>query len=474
MNIREKLMLIIAIILLSVTSIIALYIPQLIRIILENLNTYKFNNIAQLGVVILILIVLRLLTKLITLEFGFSIVKRLKNNFYESLIFKRYHVNKIGYYIDIYDRDFNIIEKFIASDFINIFSNSIIIIGVLCIFLNYSVLLALSSFVFIVVTFCSLYVYIQKSNDDIVTRTREVEKEYKNFILEMFKLSSEIISANKVSSVLEIVSKKHVEIKSCNVRLQRYLYRLWILVLLIYNFTLSITLVIALGLVSTSKISANEFYLLFLYVLMLKNPLELIQSNLQSYIKFRESNKRIKNIISKGIDIDKVENISITKLSLTNVSKAVNDKVILNDVSCSINTGVYCFFGESGAGKSTLAKIISGVTDEFSGKIIINDEILATEDILLKNSIYLENHSIGDMLLENLDVMSILSKTNKSIVIIDEVFSDLSKEHIVTTVNQIRKLCENKIIIIITHNSYFINLVDETYSFKEGALYEIT
>ncbi len=474
MSIKEKLMLIIAVVLLSVTSVITLYIPQVIRMILENLNTYKFNDIAQLGIVILILIILRLLTKLITLEFGFSIVKRIKSTFYESLIFKRYHVNKIGYYIDIYDRDFNIVERFISNDFINIFINSIIIIGVLFIFLNYSVLLAISSFVFIAVTFCSLYVYIRKSNDDIVTRTREVEKEYKNFILEMFKLSNEIISANKVSHVLEIISKKHVEIKDCNVKLQRYLYRLWILVLLIYNFTLSIALIIALGLVSSSKISVNEFYLLFLYVLMLKNPLEMIQSNLQSYIKFRESNKRIKNIISKGIDIDKVENISITKLSLNNVSKLVNDKVILNDVSCSINTGVYCFFGESGAGKTTLAKIISGVTDKASGEIIINDEVLATEDLLLKNSIYLENHSIGDMLLENLDVMSILNETDKSIVVIDEIFSDLSEEHIIATINQIRELCANKIIVIITHQPYFINLVDETYSFKEGELYAIT
>ncbi len=469
MNYKEKTLLALSILILIPISITTLYIPQIIS---KFLDEYDTNYVILLGAAIALLILLRIANKALTVEYGFSITKRLKVNFYESLIYKRFEINKIGYYIDIYDRDFSIVEKFFSVDYINIFNNLIIIIGVLIIFANTSILLAIGSLIFLITSFCILYLYVWKSNNSIVSDTRTVEEEYKNFVLEMFKLSYEINSAKKNNKVLSVVGEHLAKIKECNIKLHRYLYRLWIIVLLMYNFTLTITLLTALGLVSAKQIDGNDFFVIFMYTLMLKSPLEHIQSNIQAYIKFLESNKRINAIINQGVAKENTERVVIKKISLSNISKTAINKCILDNISITLSSGVYCFFGESGSGKSTIGKIISGVISEYTGKVSVNNNTLVNADFLLNNSAYLEKHSLNEDIFEKLDITKVLLDDNKSLIVIDELFSNLSKTQITKLVTNIRKLASTKIVVIISHHSYFTEVVDKTFYFNGGEINE--
>lgn len=469
---KEKFILIICLILLIPTTIIALYIPQIIKVLLDNVDGEYYYYVLQLAVAIIFLIIMRTITKFITLKFGYSIITKLKNDFYDSLIYKRYNVDKIGRYIDIYDRDFTIVEKFLVVDCVNVVSNIIMMIGILIIFSRTSIILALFSMMFLITNLYILYMYVVKSNNSVVSETRNVEESYKNFVLEMFKLSKEFNGYKKISKVLEIISVQHIEIKKCNIKLHKYLYRLWIIVLLIYNFALGITLFIGIGLVGTNKISPNDFFVLFLYVLMLKNPLELIQNNFQSYIKFRESNMRINNVINQGINIIGDNITDINKIDFLNISKYINTKLILNNISCSLEPGVFCFYGQSGGGKSTFAKIISGVITDFDGTVHINDTLLASSDSLLRSSVYIERNTLDNGVFDELDINKYLLDEATNIVIIDEIYSNLTEDDAVNVVDNIRKHSENKIVIIISHYSYFIDLVDETFYFKGGCLIE--
>ncbi len=63
------------------------------------------------------------------------------------------------------------------------------------------------------------------------------------------------------------------------------------------------------------------------------------------------------------------------KLSVEHISKKFNNAVALNDVSIDIETGeILSLTGESGCGKSTLLRIIAGLENPDTGKIILNEQ----------------------------------------------------------------------------------------------------
>ena len=65
-------------------------------------------------------------------------------------------------------------------------------------------------------------------------------------------------------------------------------------------------------------------------------------------------------------------------LKLTDITKTINNNIVLDQISFSIHYGeVCCIMGENGAGKSTLMKIISGQTSPDTGSIVIGSQCLS-------------------------------------------------------------------------------------------------
>lgn len=62
-------------------------------------------------------------------------------------------------------------------------------------------------------------------------------------------------------------------------------------------------------------------------------------------------------------------------LSLQNITKSYNGKIILKDISLEINTGeIVSILGPSGCGKTTLLNLILGITEADGGKILFNGQ----------------------------------------------------------------------------------------------------
>ncbi|MDE5599319.1 MAG: ABC transporter ATP-binding protein, partial [Ureaplasma sp.] len=75
--------------------------------------------------------------------------------------------------------------------------------------------------------------------------------------------------------------------------------------------------------------------------------------------------------------IIKNENMEFSQAPLINlqdINYAVNEKHILKDINFEIKPGSFhAFIGENGAGKSTTIKLLVGLNNKYTGKLLIND-----------------------------------------------------------------------------------------------------
>ncbi|HAC1851519.1 TPA_asm: ATP-binding cassette domain-containing protein [Listeria monocytogenes] len=113
-------------------------------------------------------------------------------------------------------------------------------------------------------------------------------------------------------------------------------------------------------------------------------------------------------------------------IELVNVSKKIQDKLILEKVSLSIGAGEFiAVVGESGSGKTTLLNVIGHLDSKDSGKVIINEMEYQTKKEVLgfifQNYLLMENETV----LENL---SITGGKNRKLMIehLEEVGMDES------------------------------------------------
>lgn len=74
-------------------------------------------------------------------------------------------------------------------------------------------------------------------------------------------------------------------------------------------------------------------------------------------------------------------------LRLSNISKKISNRIILDNINLSITKGdIFGFLGPNGAGKTTTMKIITGLMKPSQGKIIINDiDLLKQKEKALMN-----------------------------------------------------------------------------------------
>jgi ABC-2 type transport system ATP-binding protein len=98
-------------------------------------------------------------------------------------------------------------------------------------------------------------------------------------------------------------------------------------------------------------------------------------------------------------------------LRLTNISKKISNKIILDNISLSVNKGeIFGFLGPNGAGKTTTIKIITGLMKPSAGKIIINDIDLQKQKVKAISNLgaIVENPSLYGFLtgIDNLKIVA--------------------------------------------------------------------
>jgi len=152
--------------------------------------------------------------------------------------------------------------------------------------------------------------------------------------------------------------------------------------------TISIYIAISKSLTTSNLEPLVVIALYAAFAVRLLPSLNKIMFNFQSFIYSKPSVERLfkykkKLTISKGINLKKENNIESKKIEfknqilLNNISFGFKKKLIIHKLKLKIKKkDCIGIFGASGSGKTTLADILSGLLDDYRGKISIDGKIV--------------------------------------------------------------------------------------------------
>ena len=208
-------------------------------------------------------------------------------------------------------------------------------------------------------------------------------------------------------------------------------------------------------------------------------------------------------------------------LSVLNISKAFDDKKIINNLSLEFDEGIHVFTGENGCGKTTLLKMLMGLTLPDEGDVFILGEntkifskkirsrinfvaasdrtlyykLTASENLRYIGNIYgvpkkkLDNEipklleSVGlkeegkyiETFSTGMKKRLMLAKAlinDPDIIYLDEIFSGLDEEGSKIALNIIESLRKSgKLILLVTHQKDLIPINSTIYKIEDGEVY---
>lgn len=190
-------------------------------------------------------------------------------------------------------------------------------------------------------------------------------------------------------------------------------------------------------------------------------------------------------------------------MKLENVSMFYKEKIMFKDVNLTFNnTGLVLIKGSNGSGKTTLLNLVSKLIKPSDGSVILNNDVvyvsyssnLLNDYNILDNMklfcelyyidfdksrcdyyfSYLNLDSLYTMFPQGLSsgqlsrVLLILGLLlNKSIILIDEITSNLDEDNIVLVESLLKREKSDKLIFFISHNNVLLKDIDMVLELKE-------
>ncbi|MDR1820619.1 MAG: ABC transporter ATP-binding protein/permease [Methanobrevibacter sp.] len=255
-------------------------------------------------------------------------------------------------------------------------------------------------------------------------------------------------------------------------------------------------------------LSIGIFTAFLSYISMFFAPISQFSSFWNMYKSSTPAIDRIKEIIDKDIKETSYEKLNFKDgtISFEDVDFAYGEKIILKDFNNQFYKGLNYLVGDNGTGKSTIMQLICGILTSDKGKITIDGQninnieqknlfnhisIVFSNPYLFKGSIY-ENIIVGNLNAEKSDVEEVCNLVEledfiknheegydydvgesgqllssgerqkvalaralinkKPILLLDEAMKSIDEETRKTMNSVLKKIQNNKTIIIITHN----------------------
>lgn len=507
------------------TLVIPILYKQIIDVYLPN-SDVNFT-IIFLGAILLLNIgklILNILKDYESALFSENAGKNIRSDLMNKVIFlpyKYFDNNNVSNFLSKYDKEVNTLMNDLGYMLIRLIGSliSISMTAYMIVYLSSKYLIA---FVFVFVFFLKTSVYFGKK----VSKKAEVFFEKNNNSLSVISDNYRNIPLIKLYNCYKFAAKRFNEkynsqfcsklkleiIDSVNINISGF----WIF------FLTFIAWGIGVNDIMNGVLTIGGLIAIIDYLNMLMSPMNFIPQFIGSYKESLVAIERINSFLNQDDEKNELEERvyskgNVSKVTVNNVSFGYsNDRNVISNLNLEFNKGnIYGLVGKSGCGKSTLIKLLMGLYEPNSGKIIIkkNGEMLSPiharedfgylpqesiffedtiynnlcfdsvidKDLIIKESkkidifqelndmdekletkINYENTNLSGGQKKRLDLLRILIR-DKDIIVCDEATSFLDnkrKGYFYKTLNEIKK---EKIIIVITHNNDESKYFDKIY-----------
>ena len=454
-----------------------------------------------------------------------DITKRVTNHIF-NLPYKYFISKTTGELVTILD-DIENFKQIITKVFVLMIVDIILI----CFILLY--LLALNYYYFIIVFFVILILFIitkkyQYIFNDKYLNLKTSKIEYNSDLISFFTSFESIKNLNISSVISRVLSKKYLTSTSYDKSYNQKIYN--------YEFINSIIIDFFYLLVIFLFIYYSFFFKIDLYDIVLYSSIFLMITSLitnvnESYSLFKvyqTSTNRVLDCLALPREIfGNTKFDKINTIEFRDVNYKIEDLCHIVDVNLKINLGEKIYItGESGIGKSTLMKmliryitpnegsiLIDGININnidlsfirnkityvgqneslFSGSIKENLKFVSSDDCLIKevsnitlltdlykknnisDSFYIEENGANLSGGERKKIILTRGLLHfKEVLILDEVFNEISVEEEEIILKNIFDKYKDKIVILISHRQNNMNLFDKKYIFEgDGSIHEI-
>ncbi|TDX45400.1 ABC transporter ATP-binding protein [Orenia marismortui] len=297
----------------------------------------------------------------------------------QTLDFKFYDNNKVGYLMSRITNDLLNISELAHHGPEDLFISTVMILGSFIILININLKLALLTFIMIPI----MILFSFKLG-------KRMHQHFKNNKERLGILNSEIedslsgIRVVKSFTNEEVVKKKFSIVNNnyCNSRetTMKTMADFYASMNFFSNMIILITLAAGAYFIKKGELTTGQLVAFIFYVKMFMEPIkrlvsfnEQFQKGMAGFQRFTEL-MAIKTEIKENEDAKKLENIK-GNIKYSNVSFGYNHhNKVLTGINFSINAGeTVAFVGPSGAGKSTLCKLLPRFYDIDKGEILIDN-----------------------------------------------------------------------------------------------------
>jgi ABC-type bacteriocin/lantibiotic exporter with double-glycine peptidase domain len=514
-------------ILLSLTILIPPYISKIIfneGIMSNNMNLIYINGII-LSLIYILIFILK-----VTQGFIFAKVKNIftasiKKDIFNHILYlpiEFFEKNKVGYLLKKVSEIDSISFIFSAST-ANFITSIITFIGASFIICTIDV----SVFLIAIVNLPLYYLVTNKTSKILKKQSLELleTKSYAqglyyeniNGIQLIKELNAEKVKLKEISGYIDNIVNKSIKlIKNVNIGTQT--------LNLITKLTSAIFIIIIGIYITKGKLTVGDYIALSQYIAMLYAPIQFFSNlniNIQPSIAAFNRLKPILDLKKEyeyygNNKIDVIKNIKFEKVKF---SYPGTNSYILMNINFDICSGdVVLLEGLNGSGKSTIIKLLSGLYNNYEGKILINDmelkeidlKSLRNKESIVSQNIFLfsgsvfnnivlsdENYSkekvirMMDILNLNIEVIEENGKNlsggekqkiallralikKSDLIIFDEAISSIDKTAKKIFLDLLQKPeHRNKICLVISHEDFLKNIANKHLKLSNGEIMQI-
>lgn len=360
---------------------ISLGLPGILSKVIDGLENHTITWLISFVLFFLLLVIIKgfatTLNSYLSEKMGRSICDEIRKSIFEkifSLSVAQHKMSKTGDYFEKIEGDANILVGFFSNMLIDIVSSSLMVLGILIVFMSKSIILGGIFFVIAVLIF-ALFLGTQNKISSLWNDARKCETDLFGEFSEIMYAAADIKGLGKEDYANSRFEKKFEDFEHKQVKAS-FLGNLPSTIFFsLLNVGESIALIIGVNMLSKGMLSIGEVYLLISYVGLLNMPFYHLKYQFTQMPLALAALQRINSIF----DLDSSESyeersavFTDNNIEFSNVSFGYDNSIVLSKVSFKIGSNENVLIkGRTGCGKSTILHLIAGLYSPNSGSVMI-------------------------------------------------------------------------------------------------------